>query len=230
MPPQDDDVRESRQSVDNLLDEIPTTRNLRRIYRLATLDWDDEFLAELRLDALGEREMRDLLVAAGYRTSLEELCDAPFRPKCHLIRATRYSDGSYPVFYSALDPVTSEAEAAHWFSKGFGGRPQGRRSAYYQRFTCLFEGEEKDLRDKRSEWPELVHDTDYTFCNRIGAAAIRLELDGLAVPSARRGNGSNLPVFKRRAIRDPESQGLVKITLDPQTGEIATASESVENT
>ena len=225
MPPQDDDVRESRQSVDNLLDEIPTVRNHRRIYRLTTLLQDDQFLAELELDALGEQEMQQLLVAAGYRpTSLEELCDAPFRLKRRLGMATRYSDGSYPVFYSSLDPKTAEAEVAHWFRKGFGGSPQGQRSAYYQRFTCLFEGEEKDLRDKQSEWPELVHDSDYTFCNRIGAEAVRLELDGLVVPSARQENGSNLPVFKRPAIRDPESQDVVKITLDPRTGETATAS------
>jgi hypothetical protein len=72
--------------------------------------------------------------------------------------------------------------------------------------------------------------TYYTFCNRIGAEAGRLELDGLVVPSARQENGSNLPVFKRPATRDPEAQSLVKITLDPQTGEIAIASGSVENT
>ena len=224
MPPQDDDVQESRQSDDNLLDEIPTVRNLRRIYRLAILPRDDEFLEDLGLDALGEQELRELLVAAGHETSLEELCDAPFRPKRRLSMATRYSDGSYPVFYSALDPETAEAEVAHWFSKGFGGSPQGQRSAYYQRFTCLFEGGEKDLRNKQREWPELVHDSDYTFCNRIGAEAVRLELDGLVVPSARRKNGSNQPVFRRRAISDPKTQGLVKITFDSQTGEIATAS------
>ena len=230
MPPRDDDVQESQQSVDNLLDEIPTARNRRRIYRLATLPWNDQFLAELELDASSEQELRALLVAAGYETSPEELCDAPFRPKRRLKRKTRYSDGSYLVFYSALDPTTAEAEVAYWFRKGFGGRPQGQRSAYYQCFTCLFEGEEKDLRGKQSEWPDLVHDSDYTFCNRIGAEAVRLELDGLVVPSARQENGSNLPVFKRSAIRDPEAQSLVKITLDPQTGEIAIASGSVENT
>ena len=230
MPPQDDDAQESQQSVDNLLDEIPTVRNHRRIYRLATLPWNDQFLAELELDASSEQELRALLVAAGYETSPEELCDAPFRPKRRLKRKTRYSDGSYLVFYSALDPTTAEAEVAHWFRKDFGGRPQGQRSAYYQCFTCLFEGEEKDLRGKQSEWPDLVHDSDYTFCNRIGAEAVRLELDGLVVPSARRESGSNLPVFKRSAIRDPEAQSLVKITLDPQTGKTATASGAVENT
>ena len=229
MPPRDDDVQESQQSVDNLLDEISTVRNHRRIYRLATLPWNDQFLAELKLDSSSEQELRALLVAAGYETSPEELCDAPFRSKRRLKRKTRYSDGSYPVFYSSLDPKTAEAEVAHWFRKGFGGSPQGQRSAYYQRFTCLFEGEEKDLRDKQSEWPELVHDSDYTFCNRIGAEAVQLELDGLVVPSARRENGSNLPVFKRPAISDPASQDLVKITFDPRTDEIAAASVSANS-
>lgn len=231
MPPQDYDVRESQQSVDNLLDDTPTVRNHRRIYRLAP-PWNDQFLAELKLDASSEQELRALLVAAGYETSPEELCDAPFRPKRRLgrIMATRYSNGSYPVFYSSLDPETAKAEVSHWFRKGFAGRPKSQRSAYYQRFTCLFEGEEKDLRDKQSEWPDLVHDIDYTFCNRIGAEAVWLELDGLVVPSARRKSGSNLPVFKRPAISDPKSQGLVKITLNPRTGEVATASVSTENT
>lgn len=224
MRPQDDDARESHQSVDDLLDEIPTVRRRWRIYRLANLPEYDELLAELELDDLSEQELSDLLVASGRGTSLEELCDAPFRPKRRLKRTTRYSNGCYLVFYSALDTKTAEAEVAHWFKKDFGGRPQGQRSAYYRCFTCLFEGQEKDLRDKQSEWPELVHDSDYTFCNRIGAEAVRLELDGLVVPSARRENGSNLPVFKRSAIRNPESQNLVKITLDPRTGAI-----SIEN-
>ena len=222
MRPQDDDAPKSRQSVDDLLNEIPTVRRRWRIYRLASLLEYDELLAKQGLDDLGKQELRDLLVAT------EEPWDAPFRPKRHLGRTTRYSDGSYPVFYSALDPATAEAEVAHGFKKGFGGRPQGQRSAYYRCFTCLFEGKEKDLRDKLSEWPELVHDSDYTFCNRIGAEAVRLELDGLVVPSARRENGSNVPVFKRSAIRDPEYQDLVKITLDSRTGEIAIA--TVENT
>ena len=223
MPPQDDDAPKSRQSVDDLLDKIPTVRRRRTIYRLANLPEYDELLAELELDDLSEQELSDLLVDNDYKTSLEEPWDAPFRPKPHLNRVTRYSDGSYPVFYSALDRATAKAEVEHGLKKGFGGRPQGQRSAYYRCFTCSFEGQEKDLQDKQSEWPELVHDSDYTFCNRIGAEAVRLELDGLVVPSARRKNGSNLPVFKRSAIRDPESQDLVKITLDPRTGEIATA-------
>ena len=226
MRPQDDNAPKSRQSVDDLLDEIPTAYSLRRIYRLTSLPEHDELLAELELDDLSEQELSDL-IASGRGTSLEEPWDAPFRPKRRLNRATRYSDGSYSVFYSALDPATAEAEVAHWFKKEFGGRPQGQRSAYYRCFTCLFEGQEKDLRDKQSEWPELVHDSDYTFCNRIGADAVRLELDGLVVPSARRDNGSNLPVFKRSAIRDPAAQDLVKITLDHRTGEIAIA--TVEN-
>ena len=230
MLPQEDDVPHSGKPADNLLDQIPSARNQRQIYRLASLPRDEELLADLGLDEVGEQELRELLVAAGYEPSPEELCDAPFRPKRRLAMKTRYSDGSYPVFYSALDPATATAEVGHWFRMGFGGSPGGQRSVYYQRFTCLFEGVEKDLRDKQGEWPELVHDSDYTFCNRIGAEAVRLELDGVVVPSARRENGSNLPVFRRSAIRDAASEDLVKITLDPRTDEIAAESASSGDT
>lgn len=124
MPPQDDDAPKSRQSVDDLLNEIPTVRRRWRIYRLASLPEYDKRLAELELDDLSEQELSDLLVDTGYKTSLEEPWDAPFRPKRYLNRATRYSDGSYPVFYSALDLATAKAEVKHGLKKGFGGRPK----------------------------------------------------------------------------------------------------------
>ena len=224
MPPQDIDPGESPQSVGELLGEIPTERNRRWIYRLASMSLDDEFLEGLGLDARSQQELKDLLEASGHVESIEEVFDAPFRRKPRLGMVTRYSDGSYPVFYSSLDLATTEAEVAHWFMKSFHGRPERRRTAYYQRFACSFEGTEKDLRNKRSEWPELVRGDDYTFCNRIGAEAIQPGLDGLIAPSARLEAGSNVPVFKRQAVSNPEPRGVVTVAFDPQRGEVTTAS------
>ena len=228
MLPQDDDsdALASSRSPGRLLDEIPTERSRRRIYRLASISPDEEFLARLGLDALSQQELKDLLEASGHLESLKEVFDAPFRRKRRLVLPTRFSDGSYPVFYSSLDSATAEAEVGHWFMKTFSGRPQHRRTAYYQRFACSFEGSEKDLRNKRSEWLELVHGDDYTFCNRIGAEAIQLGLDGLVAPSARRATGSNVPVFTRQAVSNPESQGVVTIAFDPRKGEFTAASEN----
>ena len=224
MPPQGGDPEEP-QPPDALLPKIPTKRNRRRVYRLASIVRDDEFLEVLGLDERSQQELKDLLEASGHVESIEDVFDAPFRRKPRLGMVTRYSDGSYPVFYSSLDLATAEAEVAHWFMKSFRGHPERRRTAYYQRFACSFEGTEKDLRNKRSEWPELVRGDDYTFCNRIGAEAIQLGLDGLVAPSARREAGSNVPVFRRQAVSNPTPHGMVTVAFDPQKGGVTTTRE-----
>lgn len=163
--------------------------------------------------------MRELLAAASRETTADELCDAPFRPKRRLRRRTRYSDGTFPVFYSSLKPETAEAEVGHWLPVVM-GRPRTARTMYYRRLECTFSGREKDLRAKVSEWPDLVHEADYAFCNRIGAEAQELKLDGVLVPSARFA-GANLPVFRREAISDGELGGAVTMTYDPASGEVS---------
>ena len=129
-----------------------------------------------------------------------------------------FLDGSFPVFYSALAMETAQAEVAYWFGKVYAGRPQGARTAYYQSFRCTFEGLEKDLRPKTRDWPDLVHDSDYSFCNRLGAEAREQGVDGLIVPSARH-EGANMPIFARKAVSDPELEGIVRITYSPDADE-----------
>ena len=195
-----------------MLEEIPSRHRHRTVYRFASLQADD-FLTSLGLDAQSEREMEELLDAAGYRPDVEELCDAPFRLKRRFRRPSRFSDGSFPVFYSALEFATAEAEVQHWF-RVFAGTPGHPLTAYYQRLCCTFDSFEKDLHPNQADWPELVHDHDYAFCNGLGAEAIRSELDGLVSPSARRHGGANMPIFRRQAIRNPQSQGLAAITYN----------------
>lgn len=201
-----------------MLDDIPDTRNRRTVFRLSRVSADDDrFLAELNLDAEAREELLDLLSGRILSNPADELLDGPFRPSPKLRRRTRFSDGSFPVFYSALAAETANAEMAHWFRKSYAGEPPGKRTAYYQGFRCTFEGLEKDLRPKAPDWPDLVHDSDYSFCNRLGAEAREGGVDGLVVPSARH-EGANMPVFARRALNGAELEGIVAITYNPDTG------------
>ena len=200
-----------------MLDEIPTQRSARRVFRLAK-DPTFDFLTSLGLDSRGEAELRDALAAVPGAASAEQLCEAVFRPKRRLRRRTRYSDGSFPVFYSSLKPETAEAEIKHWFPFVM-GRPKTARTAYYRRLECTFSGHERDLRAKVSEWPDLVHKTDYTLCNRLGAEARELTLGGLVVPSARH-RGANVPIFRGAAIAEAELGDGVAVTYDPALGEV----------
>ena len=182
----------------------------------------EEFLAQLELDGQGRDEVRALLTASGFGLHLDELLDGPFRPKRRLRLRTRFSDGSFPVFYSSLRSATAEAEVRHWFRR-YSGSPDNPRTAYYQQFACTFDGVEKDVRPKIEAWPDLVHDNDYSFCNRLGSEAKRTELDGLVTWSARH-PGANVPVFQRRAVSDPKLLGVVAMTFDPNTGKVTARS------
>ena len=198
----------------NRLDAVPTRQSKYRVFRLASIADPVESLNKLGLDAQSDREMRELLQLTDYWQSPEELFLTPFRQRRRRPWATRFSDGSFPVLYCSLEPDTARAEVQYWFSK-FSGRPRRRRSAYYQQISCSFEGATKDLRLKLPAWPDLTHPDDYTFCNRLGAEAVQLELDGLLTPSARRINGVNLPIFRSQAIAEVTAHALVTIALDP---------------
>ncbi len=175
------------------------------------------------------REILSLLASRSISDNPEELCDEPFRPT-QLQKGklrTRFSDGSFPVFYSSLDPETAKAEGQYWFQK-YAGKPSKLRTAYYFRFSCSFDGSIKDLRPTHATWPDLTHKSDYGFCNGLGTEAVASNLDGLLTPSARRLNGTNLPVFRRRAVSNPVIHGLVEITLNPSNGEVAVSERDVE--
>ncbi len=204
-----------------MLDEIRSERNHRVVFRLSRVSaHDDQFLSELDLDEEGREELSTLLKGRVPSNPIEELIDGPFRPGKKLRNRTRFSDGSFPVFYSALATETAEAEVSYWFRKEYVGKPRGNRTAYYQGFRCTFDGLEKDLRLKAAEWQKLVHDSDYSFCNLLGKEAREQNIDGLIVPSARH-EGSNVPIFARKAVSDPELDGIVAITYSPHEDEIS---------
>ena len=208
-----------------MLEEIRSKRNHRVVYRLSRVIADDEqFFSELELDEEGRKDLSALLIQKISLNPIEELIDGPFRPMKKLRTITRFSDGSFPVFYGSLATETAAAEVAYWFRKEFMGKPRSNRTAYYQGFHCTFEGIEKDLRPKAAEWPELTHDKDYSFCNRLGAEAREKNVDGLIVPSARH-KGPNVPIFAREAVKEPALDGVVTITYSPLNDEILIGAE-----
>lgn len=206
------------QQEGRFLDKIVGSRKRRRVFRLALVP-DRDFAKRLGFDEQSTEELLQNNAAASYTTGLNELLDSPFRRKPE---KSRFSDGSFPVFYSSLDTETAEAESKYRLAR-YAGRPKQSRTMYYRRFSCRFEGIEKDLRPKLAEWPDLVNSSDYTFCNHLGEEARVSAIDGILTPSARRSEGTNLPVFRRRALHDPEEGDLVSLTLNMATKEVTLA-------
>ncbi len=206
------------QQEGRFLDEIAGKRKRRRVFRLATVP-SGHFADSLGLDEQSAEELRQTIADAGYSSDLTELLDGPFRRKPE---RSRFSDGSFPVFYSSLDTETAEAESMHHLPR-YAGCPTRSRTMFFRRFSCRFEGVEKDLRPQLGEWPDLVHSNDYTFCNLLGEEARASGIDGVAAPSARRPGGTNLPVFRRRALSDPQEGDWVSLTLNTVTSEVTLA-------
>jgi hypothetical protein len=165
-------------------------------------------------------EILFFLDARDKTSSLKSLLDKPFELKSQLApKPLRFSDDTIPVFYSALEPETAEVETFAWYAK-YALRNASQRTAYYQRIACGFQGDVKDLRPHLQTLPCLIQDEaeGYPDCNRIGIEAFGEGIYGLLTPSARKLEGTCLPVFRREALSNPQSQALVAFKFDPSSG------------
>jgi hypothetical protein len=193
----------------------------RATFRYASQEEDRNILQEMGMDPENAEEMLVFLLARNKTGSLKSLLDKPFELKFQLApEPTRFSDGTIPVFYSALEPETAEVETFAWYAKYALRNASQERTAYYQRIACDFQGDVKDLRPHLQTLPCLIQDEaeGYPDCNRIGIEAFGEGIYGLLTPSARKLEGTCLPVFRREALSNPQSQALVAFKFDPSSG------------
>lgn len=203
-----------------MLEGIPSDRRTFHVFRLDFAGKISRLPEAHDFDAMNVQELRELLRPFTTDDRILELCDAPFKPKPKrhgLYGNGRFSNGSFPVFYSSLEPETAEAEIQHWLPARL-GNPKRSRTVHYGRIRCSFKGVLKDLKFMQDRWPELTHDSDYGFCNKLGAEAVNRKLDAFLTPSARRENGTNVPIFTRESISDPRLIGCISMTYDPISG------------
>jgi hypothetical protein len=127
---------------------------------------------------------------------------------------TRFSDGSWRVFYSALEPETAEQERAHWCRKNAQSNPTAVQRFHYRELRCRLDGHGYDLRPKREDWPFLTGDETYPPCNALAAEARTNGAHAMLCPSARRPKGTTTPVFAREALSQPVILNLVVLQIE----------------
>lgn len=200
-----------------MLEELPEETFSSPTYRLANKGDYAITLAEMGIDAVGVEEILGLLKEGGLTGTPDEYLDGPFKYRpFHKADKTRFSDGSFRVFYSSLEPETAKAEAEHYNLRCLLGDASGSRTIYFQLIQCAFSGVIKDLRAQLARWPFLIEEDDaYDRCNSIGGEAHVSGLDGLLTQSARKVEGTNLPVFKRDSLSNPEIRGSCAFEFDP---------------
>lgn len=154
--------------------------------------------------------------------SEDELLDVPFRNNYTLIPNLyygRFSDGSIRIFYAALEPETAQAEVTYHFVRYALGNGSKQRVAFYKHIRCRFAGTVADLRSKVQEWHFLTGDQSYyEKCQELTRKAMELRLDGFYTPSARKEEGTNVPIFKRETLSSIEIISDIAFLFDNNTG------------
>jgi hypothetical protein len=90
----------------------------------------------------------------------------------------------------------------------------GNKFVHYSVVRCRFSGDVVDLRPKLAEWPELISDDDYTFCNGLGKEANDGGLGGFLSPSARNFGGTTVPAFLPWTISHPQIEATARLAFD----------------
>ncbi|MFN0022801.1 MAG: RES family NAD+ phosphorylase [Parvularculaceae bacterium] len=125
---------------------------------------------------------------------------------------SRFNDGSLGAWYAATEIETAIAETVYHnerrlraSSGGFPNRIQMRE------LIVQFDAGFLDLRGLRAAHPELYHPTDYSASQAFGLQRrwpfVSDPVDGIVYDSVRRNGGTNICIFRPKAIHLPVIQG-----------------------
>lgn len=113
---------------------------------------------------------------------------------------SRFSDGSFGVFYAAGDLDTAIAETRYHREGFMRATAQGRMELDMRVYLVDVAAAPHDLRGRRSEYPLVYHDDDYAAGQQLAAKLRRTGSDGIAYDSLRRPGGACLALFRPRLI------------------------------
>ncbi len=117
---------------------------------------------------------------------------------------SRYSDGTWPVLYTATEDSTSIHEVAyHARREWLGAMVHGRPPSSYRLSKKLLYVLEIKLASQQvhSSFDARFISSDYTYCHGIAASARAAGYGSVKVPSARKHHGTCVPVFDRSAVK-----------------------------
>jgi hypothetical protein len=183
------------------------------VHRFANLTYVRAFAAKKGLTI---EEVTDVIAFARDDVAAE-LIKGPFQRKPCLQnrfgRASRFSDGEWPVFYAAIGRKTAEKESTFHYGRKAAGDGTAKRPVHYSIVRCRFSGEIVHLIPKLEHWPDLISD-NYTFCNSLGKEGYDGGMGGFLAPSARNAGGTTVPAFIEETISDPVIEAAAKLTFD----------------
>lgn len=132
-------------------------------------------------------------------------------------QSSRFSDGSHGVWYGSESVETTVHESSyHWYRGLLGDAGFERMTVIAERkvYSVACGAALLDFRKAVDEHPDLLHPSDYGFCQSVGARIHREGHPGLLTRSVRRPAGENVAIFNPGVLSNPRHNCLLTYRLE----------------
>ncbi len=209
-----------------VLDECPVAQESATVGRIVSVpDQGDSARTILLRRGIRSQDLDDVLPLISAKTPCTpgEVLDKAFRPRPDRnppYPEGRFGDGSFPVYYSALEEATCKKEIAYHLCEQGGDPVEDPDPRAYRLMACGYRGMTADLRGKESKHTDLTSSTSsgYPFCQSLARDAVKRGYDGFLTTSARNPEGTCVPVFTQTALSEPQAENEFLVTL--QDGQV----------
>ena len=121
----------------------------------------------------------------------------------HLGRPSRFSDGSYGVYYCARERETAVAETVHHMGRFYAATVEAALDVDMRVLVGRIDATFHDLRGEPRRWRALLDPDDYAAPQAFGRELRRAGANGVVYPSVRHAGGECLGAFRPRAVAPP---------------------------
>lgn len=124
---------------------------------------------------------------------------------------SRFTDGQLSVVYTALEIQTAVAEVSFHYVP-----PADGSAMYFRAVEFDYAGQTLDMRKNIDQFPFLAYPdvTSYVACTEFALEVVSQHVDGMLHPSARKMDGTCLPIFTRHSIRSTQVKNHYRLSHD----------------
>ncbi len=118
-------------------------------------------------------------------------------------RGSRFSDGSYGVYYAARELDTAIAETTFHMARFYAQTADPPHAEEMRVLVGPVDAGFHDIRGDPGRWRAILHPEDYTASQELGRRLRAAGSNGVVYPSVRRHSGQWLGAFRPRAVGLP---------------------------
>lgn len=134
---------------------------------------------------------------------------------------SRFSDGTYGVWYGSESVKTTVYESAyHWYRGLLSDAGYEHATVISERkvYSIACKAALLDFRQATTEYPDLLHPSSYAFCQSVGARIHHEGHPGLVTQSVRRPAGENTAILNPAVLSNPRHN--CQLTYRLENGQI----------